>query len=124
MQPTPYIDEQTGERLYNPLQAARLIEAVTQMTVRNWAKKGVTSFGLELHVRREPMTHHRRSTQTPRSFRQTRLLLPEPEVLEIREHLQAVGRKKPEPGPFTAVERDALEGAVIRRRLPLAALSH
>jgi hypothetical protein len=122
MEPTPYIDEQTGERFYNVRQAAQIVKGVSAATVWRWADKGVTSFGFKLHVRDEPMVHHRRSTQTPRSVRQSRFLIAESDVIVMKELFEAI--RKNHPGEWTEVERDNLECAFSRRRFRLSRLSH
>lgn len=121
MELKPYIDEQTGERFYNVRQAAHIVGAVCEATLWHWAAKGITSFGFELAVQREPMTHHRRSTQTPRSFRQYRMLIPETTVFALKEILDAAGKK--EPGPWSRGELATME-AVARRRNRLLPVSH
>src|ERR1017187_3360549 len=96
MQPTPYIDEQTGQRFYNVRQAAQIVEGVTQKTLWNWAKTGVTSFGFELRVEQEPMKHVPRAFRhDAKTHRQTRMLIPEESVLALREIFRAVGRDRP-----------------------------
>jgi len=121
MQPTPYIDEQTGERFYNVRQAAQIVGSVCEATVSNWAAAGVTSFGYDLDVKHVPVTHHRRSTQTPRTFLESRMLIPEARVLALKEILEAAGRKQ--RGPWSRGELATLEALARRRNRPLA-LSH
>ena len=124
MQPLPpYIDEQTGQRFYNVRQAAQIVEGVSEATMWHWAKKGVTSFGLELAVEREPVIHHRKGTiKPPKTHRETRMLIPEAKVLAMREILQCVGRSRPNFA-WTDCERDALRAATRRHR-PQLATSH
>lgn len=122
MQPTPYIDEQTGQRFYNVRQAAQIVEGVSAATMWLWAKKGVTSFGLELDVEQEPVIHHRPWGKTKaKQFRQSRMLIPEEKVLAMREILQSVGRDRPSLA-WTDCERDALRAATRKHRSQLAAL--
>jgi hypothetical protein len=120
MQPTPYIDEQTGEHFYNPRQVALMVKGFSLWTVWNWAKDGgVTSFGFDLAVRREPILHHRSGNDPARVHRQTRMLIPEQKVLALKEILQAAGRTA--PGPWTRDELATLEA--IARRHPASELA-
>gem|GEM_PF-5802280 len=114
MQPKLYIDEQTGERFYNVQQAAQIVQGVSQGTMWNWAAKGVTSFGFELDVQREPITHHRTSKKpAPLTHRESRMLISEAKVFALKEILEAAGRKHPRP--WSRGELATLE-AVARRR--------
>jgi hypothetical protein len=122
MLPTPYIDEQTGKRFYNVRQAAQIVEGVCEATLHRWAKRGSTPFGFELEVQREPVTHHRRSTQAPRSFRQYRMLIPEAKVLALQELLKEILTDHPvRPGPLSKQDLNELEAASRRFR---SSLSH
>jgi hypothetical protein len=117
--PEPYIID--GQRFYNVRQAAQIVGAICEATCWRWADKGVTSFGYHLDVKRLPVTHHRRSTQTPRTFLDSRMLIPEAQVLAMKQILEAAG--KTQPGPWSRGELATLE-AVARRRNRLLALSH
>lgn len=117
MPPAPYIDEQTGQRFYNVRQAAQIVGAVSEVTLHRWAKHGSTPFGFDLDVQREPVTHHRRSTQTPRTFLESRMLIPEARVLALKEILNAEPRR---PGPISRDDMEALEAAARRFRSPLS----
>jgi len=124
MQPKPYIDEQTGQRFYNVEQATQIVQGVSQGTMWNWAKKGVTSFGLELDVREEPLIHDPRGYRhNARTHKETRMLIPEQKVLALREILQSVGRDRPSHA-VTDCERDALRVATRKHRSQLATLQH
>jgi hypothetical protein len=123
MQPPPYIDEQTGERFYNVRQAAQIVEGVTQKTLWNWAKRGVTSFGFDLDVQQEPMIHEPRGYRhDAKTHRDSRMLLPEAKVLALKEILHDAGRIR--PGPWTRDELATLEAATYLHRTPLLALQH
>jgi len=123
MEPTPYIDEQTGQRFYNVRQAAQIVEGVSEATLWHWAKKGVTSFGFELNVEQEPVVVHRRWGKTKaQHFRETRMLLPEATVFDLREILKEAGRTQ--PGPMTKGELATLEAATYRRRASQWATLH
>ena len=113
--PEPYIIE--GAAFYNVTQAAQIV-GLSCPTVHAWAKHGSTPFGFELDIRREPVTHHRRSTQTPRSFMQSRLLIPAAKVEALRDILRVEPRR---PGPISRDDMEALE-TLARRFRP--ALSH
>jgi hypothetical protein len=97
--PAPQTAEQTGERL-NVRQAAQII-GISERTLSDWAKRGSTSFGFELDVKRVPVTHHRRSTQTPRTFLQSRFLILTSQVAALRDILRTEPRR---PGPISPLE--------------------
>ena len=120
MQPAPTIDEQTGEPCFNVRQAAHII-GIGEETLRTWAKHGSTPFGFELDVRTTPVTHHRRSTQTPRTFRETRMLIPQARVMALKEILDAdpIGY-----GPIPRDHMEALKAAARRFPLPLSHARH
>jgi hypothetical protein len=119
----PYIDEQTGQRFYNVRQAAQIVEGVTQGTMWNWAKKGVTSFGFELRVEQEPMKHVPRAFRhDAKTHRETRMLIPEQKVLALKQILQEAGRTR--PGPWTRGELATLEAVAYRHRASVLALHH
>lgn len=123
MEPTPYIDEQTGQRFYNVQQAAEIVQGVSKGTMWKWAKKGVTGFGFKLDIQREPLIHEPRGfRQNAKTHRETRMLIPEEKVLALREIFQAVGRDR--PARFTDCERDALRAAIRRRQTGLTTLQH
>ena len=114
MEPKLYIDEKTDERFYNVAHAAQIIGAVTGETLRAWALHGSTPFGFELDVRREAMIHE------PKGFRhearrhlQDRMLLPEQQVLALKEILRDFPRR---PGPVSSSDMAALEDASRRYR--------
>jgi hypothetical protein len=117
--PAPYIID--GKSYYNLRQAAQIIGAVSYDTLRAWAAHGATTFGFELDVHREPMTHHRRSTQTPRSFLQERILIPTQKVYALKEILQDCPRR---PGPINREDMEALKAAGRRSRSPLSHLEN
>ena len=110
----PYTDD-AGNRHYNVLQAALIIEGVAASTLWLWAKKGVTSFGYDLAVKRHPVTHHaspHRNEPPPRNPRNYRLLIPEAKVLALKEILHEAGKTR--PGPWSPGELATL-AAVARR---------
>jgi len=123
MEPTPYIDEQTGKRFYNVRQAAQIVEGVSEKTLWNWAKKGVTSFGFELRVEQESMKHAPRSFRhDAKTHRETRMLIPEEKVFTLREICQAAGRSRPRP--WSRGELATLEAVAYRHRASRLALPH
>jgi hypothetical protein len=106
--PYTYVDDD-GTRYYNVQQAAKVVENASNGTVWNWAARGVTSFGFKLDVRHEPLIHApfgtRHNALRPR---ESRMLIPEAQVLALKEILQRAGRINPGPGLSNA-ERDRLE---------------
>jgi hypothetical protein len=119
--PKPYIID--GQRFYNVWQAAQIVKGVSDATLWNWAKKGVTSFGFELDVQREPVIHEPRGyRKDAKTHRESRMLISEEKVLALKEILQDAGRIR--PGPFTDCERDALRAAAYRHRTPRLASQH
>jgi hypothetical protein len=113
--PVPY--EIEGERYYNARQAAQIIGTVSAMTLGRWIKHG-TPFGLEICSRTVPVTHHRRSTQTPRTFRQSRLLISAAKVDALRELLH--DRR---PGPISPKDLEWLKAEASRFHSPLSHLT-
>jgi hypothetical protein len=104
-------------------QAAQIVEGVTQKALWRWAKKGVTTFGFELDVQREPMKHVPRALRhNAKTHRETRMLIPENKVLALKEILRDAGITR--PGPWTNADRAALETVSNRRHPPLLTLQH
>jgi hypothetical protein len=103
----PYIDDE-GNRYYNVRQASRIVTEVSSHTLWNWAAIGVTSFGFELDVKRQPMIHHARVYRhEARIHRDSRMLIPEARVLILKEILRAGG--KTELGQVSQAIKDRLE---------------
>jgi hypothetical protein len=119
-QPAPYIDDD-GIRYYNLRQAARIVEGVCEKTLWNWAAQGVTSFGFELQVKRQPMIHDPKGYRHDAfTHRESRMLIPEERVITLKEILQAGGRT--EPGVWTHEEMDRLEVIAQYRKRRAASL--
>ena len=101
----PYIDE-SGRRFYTVAQASRIATEVSAKTLWNWAA-GVTGIGFKFDIKRRPMVHHARSFRhDARIHRESRMLIPEDQVLALKEILRAAG--KTEPGPLSQADRDRL----------------
>jgi hypothetical protein len=119
--PAPYIDGE-GNRFYNLRQAAQVAEGVTASTLLRWASKGITSFGFKLDIKREPLIHEPRGFRhEARTHKETRMLIPEVQVLAMKEIFQEVGRNR--PGPWSPAEMDALRVAASRYRRTLQVAS-
>jgi hypothetical protein len=113
--PEPYMID--GAAFYNARQATQIIQTISEPALRRWVNHGTTPFGLELDVRRVPTTHHRRSTQTPRAYRQYRPLIPAAKVQALQELLRDAPLR---PGPISGEDMEALETAARRFRPPLS----
>ena len=99
----PYIDEE-GKRYLNVHQATALIGGVTERTVWAWAKAEITTFGMELHVKQQPVTKHRYSKGyvPAKTQRHARMVILEADVIALRDIMQTAGREKPTLGWSTA----------------------
>jgi hypothetical protein len=117
--PYTYVDDD-GNRYYNVRQATKLIKGVSEGTLWLWAAKGVTSFGVELNVKREPMLHRPDGRRNVKSRREERMLIPENAVQAIQEVFQAVGKDR--PGQWTHEELDRAKS--VARRIKLKGLGH
>src|SRR5271163_4577598 len=108
-----YIDEADGKRYYTIQQATKIVSGVCMKTLWNWASEGVTSFGFRLDVKRVPLAHYPRAYRhDARTHRDSRMLIPEEQVLALKEIMQAAG--KTQPGPWSPTEMAALEAATKR----------
>jgi hypothetical protein len=118
--PAHAIDEKTGEPLYNFRQVGKIC-GVDPASVRNWVLGATPFVEFDFDVKRMPVTHHRRSTQTPRSFRHTRLLIPENRVDALKQMLEECPRRH---GPLSREDMHTLEAAARRFRLSLSHKEH
>jgi len=117
--PYTYVDDD-GTRYYNVGQAAKIIKGVSNGTLWHWAANGVTSFGLQLHVKREPMIHPPNGRRDTQSRRESRMLIPEKDVETIKEVFTRIGRDR--PGQWTQDEMDRARS--VLRRIKLEGLRH
>ena len=120
--PAPYIDSE-GARFYKLSQAARIVEGVTATTLWRWASKGVTSFGFTLDIKHEPLIHDPRGIKPQRrTYKETRMLIPEVQVLALKEILHQAGLSQ--PVKWCQADLDALRVAASRHRLAVKMTSH
>jgi hypothetical protein len=102
----PYIDE-SGRRFYTLTQASRIITEVDPKTLWNWVA-GITGIGFKFDIKRRPMAHHARSFRhDARIHRESRILLGQESIFELKAILRVAG--KTEPGPISKDVRDRLE---------------
>jgi hypothetical protein len=84
--PPPSYADENGRNWYNLTQVERIIRgAVTDATLKAWAAKGLTPWGLTLEVIKHPLL--RTGHGKPRSDRQFRYLLSESSALLLRDLL-------------------------------------
>jgi len=122
--PAPYIDSE-GNRFYKLSDAARIVEGVTATTLWRWASKGVTSFGFTLDIKQEPLIHDPRGISPERhTQKETRMLIPEAQVLTLKEILHEAGLSR--PVKWCQADRDAVRVAAFRqlRALKVASQVH
>jgi hypothetical protein len=116
--PYTYVDED-GTRYLNIRQAAKIVGEVSEATLYDWGRRGVTSFGFDLEVKPQPIIHAANGYRhEARRHFGSRLLIPEAKVLALKEILQAAG--KVQPGPWSPEEMDRLEATALayQRRRP------
>ena len=90
--PKPYIID--GRRFCNVQDGARIVRGINQKTLWRWAKKGVTSFGFELDVKRLPMIHHARAFRHNAKFHlESRMVISGEKLAALKEILEAAGRE-------------------------------
>jgi len=110
----PIFDNE-GNRLYNVRQAAKIIGGICEATLARWAERGVTSFGFKIDVKFEPLIHAPNGYRHEAlAHREVRRLVPEEDVLALKDVLQEAGKPKRRSGGLSASELERLEEAAIR----------
>jgi len=84
--PPPSYTDENGKNWYNLTQVECIVGgAVTDNTLRVWAEKGITPWGLPLEAKKYPLL--RTGHEKPRTDRQFRILLSETSALLLRDLL-------------------------------------